>query len=181
EPPRITEPEKDVEVSVDEFESQSLTCSASGIPKPSITWKRETPTGQDIYRRWSACQHQPNEAIGTGNLMIIRNTSRECGGVYICEAMSSVLPNAIRKFHVKVRFPPEIHLDNDRLSQGLGKDTVLSCTISGFPKSLVYWEFNGKQISQASDIAEKYSVEVYEPEEEKVGILLTIKNLQYKD
>ncbi|RUS70162.1 hypothetical protein EGW08_022074 [Elysia chlorotica] len=98
EPPKVTFPAEDLEVNVPEFERVTLNCSASGTPPPRLTWKRPLP---------QADSH--NTVIGTGNVLIIHNTSRECGGLYF------------------------------------------------------------------------YSVDVYEPAEDQVGILLTIKDLRPDD
>ncbi|KAK3762088.1 hypothetical protein RRG08_037185 [Elysia crispata] len=170
EPPRITTPSQDSELNVPEFERVILNCTASGTPRPTITWKRQ-----------AEAKETKNEIIGTGNILIIHNTTRDCGGVYYCEAENSAHRTARRIFDIKVEFPPEIKLDNKRLGQAVGKETVLGCTISGRPKSLVYWEFKGQRIGTASYHNKKKSIDVYDSEEDEVRILLTIKDIEPQD
>ncbi|GFR68481.1 opioid-binding protein/cell adhesion molecule [Elysia marginata] len=149
-PPRITRPSHDKEINVPEFDKAELTCEAEGKPKPNISWTRQSHVETQAGSQ--------NIVIGTGETLIIHNASRECAGVYYCEADNGVLPSARRTFDVKVQFPPQIHLANKRLGQVLGKDTVLECIISGQPTSQVYWVFEGRQLDKATYERKKYQL-----------------------
>ena len=45
--------------------------------------------------------------------------------------------------------PPEIYLPNKKISQTLGKETILECTVAAFPHAVTLWMKDGKQITTA--------------------------------
>uniref|UniRef100_A0A2C9KMN0 Ig-like domain-containing protein n=1 Tax=Biomphalaria glabrata TaxID=6526 RepID=A0A2C9KMN0_BIOGL len=139
------------------------------MPKPTVTW----------YRK-SSVKGEPTDRIGTaGEILNIYNITRHCGGVYECEADNGVTPIATKATTVKVKFPPEVKVASDTISQAIGKDTILECTVTGYPHGEAFWEFGFKRLFTS----EKYMSEAssYIEEEQKLSIYLTIKNIQSSD
>ena len=73
--------------------------------------------------------------------------------------------------------PPEIHLLTKRMSQTLGKETILTCMISASPQAVGVWHKNGQKIE--SDW--KIRSEIYIESPHTVSLDLKIMNLEEKD
>jgi hypothetical protein len=124
-------------VSVNEFESASLQCTATGSPKPRIEWRRENnailPTGGIIYR---------------GNTMKIHSVKKEDRGTYFCVADNGVGKPAKRNVALEVEFPPNI-VDAPQekvISQAPGYEVLLTCSVESFPAAEIVWKQGDTQI-----------------------------------
>ncbi|XP_052281236.1 neuronal growth regulator 1-like [Dreissena polymorpha] len=72
---------------VTEGETVTLTCNASGVPPPGVSWFRT----------------RVRERIGSdGEILRIHNMSRDCGGTYECVADNGVGEKAIRRINIAV-------------------------------------------------------------------------------
>ncbi|CAL1534820.1 unnamed protein product [Lymnaea stagnalis] len=168
-PPRILTENEPSTITVREGEKATLTCNATGIPRPTVTW----------YRQPSA-KGDSRERIGyTGEILVIHNVTRFCGGVYECEAENGYPPSVKRATMVRVKFHPEVHVENKRLTQMVGKDTILECTVSGYPQAEAAWKFEDRQLSNT----EKYKLDIFTllEDETKLTLYLNIKDLQKSD
>ncbi|XP_060082755.1 limbic system-associated membrane protein-like [Ylistrum balloti] len=146
-----------------------LVCNATGVPPPTITWYRRTDENP-----------QGRERVGKeGEVLVIRNISRYCGGIYECMAFNGVPPAVQRQIEVKVQFKPEIRLLNKRIGQYLDKETMLECIITASPQGSNVWRFGNIQ----PDIKEgwKYQLEVFEDSKYTVSLTLRIKNVRPED
>ncbi|GFN88243.1 opioid-binding protein/cell adhesion molecule [Plakobranchus ocellatus] len=168
-PPSISSPPKDTHIDVREFERVTLTCNASGTPEPSIRWYRQ-PSKEG--------KQKTSQRVGDkGEILIIHNVTRDCGGQYQCVADNAVKPFAKRTWDVRVAFEPEVKLANRRLGQSLGKDTVLECVVKGYPQGSVFWSFNGRQVGSSK----KYKLEILQDNPSQLTLNLHIFNIQQED
>ncbi|KAK3602264.1 hypothetical protein CHS0354_017643 [Potamilus streckersoni] len=172
-PPRIIEEYSSGDVSVREREKVTLTCNATGVPPPEITWYK-------ILNGLSN-QDRARQQIGTpGEVLLIHNVTRECGGIYECEAFNGIEPAVARQMKVEVLFAPEVRVSSKRLGQYPGRETFLECDITANPHGFMYWEKDGVQLTMLNQ--EKYFVDLYTADIPDTKILsLRIKELTADD
>lgn len=73
-------------ITVNESNGITLFCNASGLPKPSITWKRKS-----------------GEILGSGEVLTISKINRNESGLYFCSASNGVLESALANSSVNVQ------------------------------------------------------------------------------
>ncbi|CAG5133985.1 unnamed protein product, partial [Candidula unifasciata] len=168
-PPRISASDNDGTVTVGEGEKATLTCNATGIPRPTVTWYRQP-----------SVRGEPIERIGfTGEILVIHNVTRFCGGQYECLAENGVSPSVRHTTVVRVKFPPEVSLANKRMGQAVGKDTILECVVTAYPQAEAAWMFGGNKLSHS----DKYKVDIYTQQDDDTKLILSliIKDIQKED
>ncbi|XP_055897710.1 lachesin-like isoform X2 [Biomphalaria glabrata] len=164
EPPRIIDHTFPIEVERPEGEAVDLFCNATGTPKPEISW----------YRIHKKAQY-PRERVGSvGELLQIKNISKNCADYYECVADNGVSPNAIQTFKVTVIYPPIVTLSNDRLNQHLGKGTALECYVNASPHGEVRWIRAGQKIPNDPN----YEVTLYDVTNEPETLIFGLKILK---
>ncbi|XP_033947808.1 hemicentin-1 [Pseudochaenichthys georgianus] len=119
----------------------TLSCEASGFPKPNIVWSKGR---QSLSRGRSSLQSDPD-----GYLQIL-HPSAEYAGIYICTATSPV-GYASREIQLSVNSMPKIvgvsgHDDLVKMAAEVGAEVVLPCEAQGSPSPLVTWSRNGHPI-----------------------------------
>ena len=72
---------------------------------------------------------------------------------------------------------PEISMPNERISQSVGKETILECVITAFPQAYNVWKKDGNIIASTS----KYRIEAFEEGDNTLTLSLRIRNIQPKD
>ncbi|XP_039085354.1 hemicentin-2 [Hyaena hyaena] len=115
-----------------------LSCAASGIPRPSITWQKEglsIPAGART------------QALPGGQLRIL-HASPEDSGNYFCIAQNSA-GSAFGKTRLVVQVPPVIETGLSDVSTTEGSHTLLPCSASGSPEPTITWEKDGQPVSGA--------------------------------
>lgn len=169
-PPYIIDQYSSDDMTVQEGDTVTLVCNATGLPQPEVTWFR-----------YDAESRQPRERIGTpGEVLIIHNVSRECAGIYVCEANNGVKDIQKREISLVVQFSPEVYLPAARLGQHPGRETFLQCEVTAHPHGAMYWERNGFNL--ASDRSGKFNVEIFNSDYEQKKILsLRIKEIGEED
>ncbi|XP_029776920.1 hemicentin-2, partial [Suricata suricatta] len=136
-----------------------LSCVASGIPRPRVTWQKE---GLSIPAGAST------QLLPSGQLRILR-ASPEDSGNYFCIAQNSA-GSAVGKTRLVVRVPPMIETGLPDVSATEGSPALLPCSASGSPEPTVTWEKDGQPVSGAEG---KFTVQ---PSGE-----LLVKNLESQD
>ncbi|XP_039417870.1 hemicentin-2 [Corvus cornix cornix] len=118
-------------VSVSLQGSLMLTCEATGIPEPTVTWF------------WDGSPVTPSEhthVLSGGWLLRLTHAQAQDGGHYSCLA-SNVAGEARRHFHVEVLVPP--HIENageeDTFKVPEGHPVTWSCLASGNPQPKITW------------------------------------------
>ncbi|XP_063433286.1 protein CEPU-1-like [Mytilus trossulus] len=167
-PSKFVRDEQRDEVITREGATVTLTCNATGIPTPNITW----------FRRESNEEEHPEQVGTVGEVLIIYNISRHCGGMYECMAFNGVYPAISKTIKVEVQFKPEITIRNKRLGQCESKETMLECIVTASPQGDNYWKRGQNEISKNEY---GYRVEVYRENEYTVSISLRILNVKNDD
>ncbi|KAL3866522.1 hypothetical protein ACJMK2_043815, partial [Sinanodonta woodiana] len=172
-PPRIIEEYSSKDVSVRENEKVTLTCNATGVPPPEITWYK--------ISNGLSNQDRARVQISTpGEILLIHNITRECGGIYECEAFNGIEPAVARHMKVEVLFAPEVRVASKRLGQYPGRETFLECDITANPHGVMYWEKDGIQLTLLNQ--DKYFLDLYTADIPDTNILsLRIKELTTDD
>uniref|UniRef100_A0A8C9R6U4 Hemicentin-1 n=1 Tax=Scleropages formosus TaxID=113540 RepID=A0A8C9R6U4_SCLFO len=161
-PPSITQGPTNMTVTVNV--QTTLSCEATGIPKPSVTWKKNdrllnTDQNQNMYR-----------LLSSGSLVVIAPTVEDTA-LYEC-IVSNEAGQDQRVIKLTVQVPPFIadeptELVVSRLSPG-----IISCTASGVPEPILLWSKDGARLPQQGDgfrILPSGSVEIFAAELSHTG------------
>ncbi|XP_078314748.1 opioid-binding protein/cell adhesion molecule homolog isoform X5 [Crassostrea virginica] len=167
-PPTILD-SSSTDLTAKEGDKVTLTCNVTGIPRPTVQWFRKPHAD-------SRDQHKERVGIN-GEILIIHNISRYCDGIYECVAFNDVPPAVNRVISVMVEFPPEVWLDNRRMGQSRGKETILECKVTAFPQGVTVWRYQGQDLINS----DKYRVEVYQDRGHMVILSVRIVNLTRED
>lgn len=167
-PPDINEYWSSSNQVVKEGSTVQLICNATGMPLPEITWFRKS-----VYN-----PIEKKDALGSpGEILVIHNITRYCDGIYECVASNGVGDVVSKEINVEVQFPPEVRLLTKKISQRIGKETILTCMISASPQAVGIWLLQGKPI----EASWKIRTEVYEESPHTVSLNLRIMNLEDTD
>ncbi|CAL4070989.1 unnamed protein product, partial [Meganyctiphanes norvegica] len=130
----------DLEVS--EGAPARLSCEATGVPQPTITWRREDHNliRVDDDKEEAASSHD------TGGALVWDRVSREDAGAYLCIAKNGVPPSVSKRVKLLVRFPPEVTTPDSLLGVPLGSNVTLTCRVLGFPLPGVHWVRDGAEL-----------------------------------
>ncbi|XP_071168293.1 limbic system-associated membrane protein-like isoform X2 [Mytilus edulis] len=112
-----------------------------------------------------------------GEYLIIHNISRYCDGIYECVAFNDVPPAVNKDIKVEVEFPPEIQLQNRRIGQFPGRETILECQITAFPNNYNVWRFKGKDLKTTT----KHRIEIYNDGNHRMTLSLRVMDITYAD
>ncbi|XP_071510242.1 limbic system-associated membrane protein-like [Diadema antillarum] len=132
-------------LSYNESDTAYLTCNATGEPKPTIAWFRETSTGKlDKI----ILKENTNDVL-TANLT---NITREQSGKYRCEALNPSGPMVYEIVELEVQYAPSVVLNgSNEVSRAPGQDAYLKCDVTAFPPPVVYWMKNFTRLPPASN------------------------------
>ncbi|XP_052699041.1 lachesin-like [Crassostrea angulata] len=123
-------------------ETVKLWCNATGYPEPTVTWYacQQTRYGEKL------------ESIGiSGNMLGIRNISRNCNTIYQCQAINSyrMKKPVAKNITLRVHFFPDVfvgiklndkEISNSGFIFGRKKDRLaLSCSVYAVPPANVAW------------------------------------------
>lgn len=123
---------------INENEPAMLTCTASGIPRPVITWSKIS----DSLPVHSAVSE------ASGSLIIDHVTSNDAG-IYICKA-TSILGTAEKYVTLQVNYRPMISLEKGPIKVVNGHNVTLpKCHVSGHPKPRITWSKVSGNLSQS--------------------------------
>jgi len=123
-------------VVVNELEAARLECTATGAPRPKISWRRSDnailPTGGLIFK---------------GSVLKIHSVKKEDRGTYFCVADNGVGEAAKRAVALEVEFAPVIDLleSNANVRKRQGCPVQLDCPVEAYPAATVVWVHNGIQ------------------------------------
>lgn len=122
-----------------------LVCTAKGVPRPRIVWRREG--GVKIRVKNSQHQHRTqHRLVDTWNsdTLEIHRVRREDMGAYLCIANNDVPPAVSRRIYLHVQFPPSILPGLSVLGSAAGNPLTLECIVESYPKSFVVWSIGDK-------------------------------------
>ncbi|XP_052791506.1 opioid-binding protein/cell adhesion molecule-like [Mya arenaria] len=146
-PAHILNQESSRNMDVEEGRNVTLQCKATGVPQPNITW----------FRRPFIALESKEYLSPEGEKLHITDIQRFQAGVYVCLAYNGVPPAVTREMEVHVQYTPVVKLLNTRLGQSLGKETILECSVTSYPRARIAWIKNGMSIKHSY----KYRLELY--------------------
>ncbi|KAJ0032742.1 hypothetical protein NQD34_002823 [Periophthalmus magnuspinnatus] len=135
-PPSISEGRTNVTVTVNV--QTTLSCEATGIPKPTVSWRKNG-------RLINTDQNQ-NMLLSSGSLVVIAPTVEDTA-VYEC-VVSNEAGEDSRYVNLTVHVPPSIADEPTELVVTRLSPVVIACTASGVPEPTIHWSKDGKKLSQ---------------------------------
>ncbi|XP_070817740.1 hemicentin-1 [Chaetodon trifascialis] len=135
-PPSIADGRTNVTVTVNV--QTTLSCEATGIPKPTVSWMKNgrainTDQNQNMYR-----------LLSSGSLVVIAPTVEDTA-VYEC-AVSNEAGEDFRSINLTVHVPPSIADEPTELVVTRLSPVVIACTASGVPEPTIYWSKDGMKL-----------------------------------
>ncbi|XP_063057327.1 hemicentin-1 isoform X2 [Engraulis encrasicolus] len=119
----------------------TLSCEATGIPKPTVSWTRNgrplhTDHNQNMYR-----------LLSSGSLVVIAPTVEDTG-VYECTVTNEAGQDN-RTITLTVQVPPSIADEATELVVNRLSPVVIGCTASGVPEPSVHWTKDGLRLANS--------------------------------
>ncbi|XP_078379477.1 uncharacterized protein LOC144662528 isoform X2 [Oculina patagonica] len=121
-------------VTVNETNTIVVSCAASGIPTPSISWKK--------YVQGTAVSKDPNT----------QSSDRKDAGMYVCTASNGVGQDMMAKVYVIVQYPTTIkEATTSAAKSWVGQTVLLKCVSDGVPTpTLTWYKPDGSQIKRVT-------------------------------
>ncbi|XP_044123231.1 hemicentin-1 isoform X1 [Neovison vison] len=138
EPPHINGSEEPAEISVIVNNPLELTCFASGIPTPKITWMKD---GRPLP------QTDQVQTLGGGAVLRISSAQVEDTGRYTCLA-SSTAGDDDKEYLVRVHVPPNIAGTDESQDFTVlrNRQVTLECKSDAVPPPVITWLKNGERL-----------------------------------
>ncbi|XP_028442534.1 hemicentin-1 isoform X1 [Perca flavescens] len=135
-PPSIAESRTNVTVTVNV--QTTLSCEATGIPKPTVRWMKNgrvinTDQNENMYR-----------LLSSGSLVVIAPTVEDTA-VYEC-VVSNEAGQDSRFINLTVHVPPSIADEPTELVVTRLSPVVIACTASGVPVPTIHWSKDGMKL-----------------------------------
>ncbi|XP_056022847.1 opioid-binding protein/cell adhesion molecule homolog isoform X5 [Ostrea edulis] len=193
-PPEILDTSSN-DLTTKEGDTVTLTCNVTGIPRPTVQWFRKPHADSQEHHKervkTTTHGHYGNQlsddhclytvshrGVGiNGEILIIHNVSRYCDGIYECVAFNDVPPAVNRVISVMVEFPPEVWLNNKKMSQSLGKETILECKVTAFPQAVSVWRFENVFLANSL----KHRIDIYKDKGHTIILSVRIMNITKED
>lgn len=142
-----------------------MQCYANGYPQPTISWRRN---------KNSLIPIDGGVAIHRGNVLNLKNVTRDDRGTYYCVADNGVSPGARRGISVEVEFKPVVRVGQMRYEQALQYDADLHCSVEAFPSPSISWIKDGVELSNN----QHYSVAIFDTSDEFSQTTLRVKKIE---
>ncbi|TMS20257.1 Hemicentin-1, partial [Larimichthys crocea] len=135
-PPSIADGRTNVTVTVNV--QTTLSCEATGIPKPTVSWMKNgrainTDQNQNMYR-----------LLSSGSLVVIAPTVEDTA-LYEC-VVSNEAGEDSRFINLTVHVPPSIADESTELVVTRLSPVVIACTASGVPEPTIHWSKDGMKL-----------------------------------
>ncbi|XP_061739556.1 hemicentin-1 [Nerophis ophidion] len=137
-PPSIIDGRTNVTVTVNV--QTTLSCEASGIPRPSVSWMKNgrainTDQNQNMYR-----------LLSSGSLVVIAPTVEDTA-LYEC-VVSNEAGEDSRAINLTVQVPPSIADEPTELVITRLSPVVIACSASGVPEPTIHWSKDGVKLPE---------------------------------
>uniref|UniRef100_A0A3Q1DF57 Immunoglobulin superfamily, member 9Bb n=1 Tax=Amphiprion ocellaris TaxID=80972 RepID=A0A3Q1DF57_AMPOC len=127
--------------------SITLTCTAFGNPKPSVSWLREG----------SLMVSSAKYKVSDGSLTVLSIT-REDRGAYTCRAFSPQ-GEAIHTTRLLVQGPPFIVSPPENITVNISQDAFFTCQAEAYPRNLTYtWFWEEDNVFFKNDLKRRVSI-----------------------
>uniref|UniRef100_A0AAZ3SJS1 Hemicentin 1 n=1 Tax=Oncorhynchus tshawytscha TaxID=74940 RepID=A0AAZ3SJS1_ONCTS len=135
-PPSISRGPTNITVTVNV--QTTLSCEATGIPKPTVSWTKNGQTlntdhNQNMYR-----------LLSSGSLVVIAPTVEDTAE-YEC-VVSNEAGEEARAIQLTVQVPPSIADEATELVVSRLSPLVIGCTASGVPEPMLHWSKDGMKL-----------------------------------
>ncbi|XP_049693037.2 lachesin isoform X2 [Helicoverpa armigera] len=165
--------------SAQEGGSIRLTCTATGVPPPTVLWRREH--NRPIVFRHDGGRERKVVDSHRGETLELAHVQRTDMGAYYCIASNGIPPTISRRYHVEVHFIPQVKVTNQLVGAPLGSDVELQCFIEASPKAMNSWYREDALLSDKLTENPKLRVSETIMNEYSLWINLTIKSLAPAD
>ncbi|XP_026228021.1 protein turtle homolog B [Anabas testudineus] len=127
--------------------SITLSCTAFGNPKPSVTWLREG----------NLMVSNAKYKVSDGSLTVLSIT-REDRGAYTCRAFSPQ-GEAIHTTRLLVQGPPFIVSPPENITVNISQDAFFTCQAEAYPRNLTYtWFWEEDNVFFKNDLKRRVSI-----------------------
>ncbi|XP_073791472.1 protein turtle homolog B isoform X12 [Danio rerio] len=127
--------------------SITLSCTAFGNPKPSVSWLREGNPVQDSTKY----------KVSDGSLTLV-SISREDRGAYTCRAYSEQ-GEAVHTTRLLVQGPPFIVSPPENITVNISQDAFFTCQAEAYPGNLTYtWFWEEDNVFFKNDLKRRVSI-----------------------
>ncbi|KAG5892011.1 hypothetical protein JTB14_024451 [Gonioctena quinquepunctata] len=134
----------------------TLTCKATGYPKPDISW------------------HLGSERLGIhGETLTIPDLKVENAGVYRCLADNKVSEPSHHHIEIHIEHEPIVKIEKYLVSSDRGEEAELTCTVDAYPTAHIVWKRNGENIVSN----DKHNIKLIRHERVHESVLI-ISNLE---
>ncbi|XP_058821095.1 neurotrimin-like [Topomyia yanbarensis] len=131
-PPDILDHKTSQDMTVPEGSNISLACVATGVPEPSIVWKRAGEKALAVMENSGITTHD-------GSVLNIYNIQRHNAGAYHCIASNGVSPTVSKRIMVTVDFAPIVRVPIRQYTAEIGQRVSLECFAESHPDPITYW------------------------------------------
>ncbi|XP_068082320.1 uncharacterized protein [Anabrus simplex] len=156
--------------------SVHLRCKATGVPKPTVMWRRED--GRNIVLRHEGGREKQSMKSYDGETLLLSSIQRTDMGAYLCISTNGVPPSVSKRFIVQVHFHPLIKVSNQLVAAPVGSDVVIQCYVEASPRAMNSWlKDTGEKLLEGT----KYVMEEAMLSDYALLMNLTIRNLEKRD
>ncbi|XP_049871179.1 lachesin-like [Pectinophora gossypiella] len=158
-----------------------LTCSATGVPPPTVMWRREH--NKPIVFRAEGGKERKVVSNHKGESLELSHVLRTDMGAYYCIASNGIPPTVSRRYHVQVHFIPQVKVSNQLVGAPLGSELQLQCYIEAAPKAMNSWYREDGKSLVSDKLLDNAKLRVTETvvNEYALWMNLTIKSLAPSD
>ncbi|XP_022253428.1 Down syndrome cell adhesion molecule-like protein 1 isoform X2 [Limulus polyphemus] len=124
-----------------------IDCSANGLPKPKITWKKsESNEPADYTPIYNSHKHTlyPNGSL------LIHSASKDEEGYYVCEARNGYGTNLNKLINLTVNQPPIFNVKFRSHSVQKGQSVDIPCVVAGDQPIKFTWLKDGLTLTNSS-------------------------------
>ncbi|XP_059470073.1 lachesin-like [Neocloeon triangulifer] len=176
-PPDILDKESSEDGVALEGGTVQIKCVATGLPEPTVTWRRED--SKSIVLRQDGSREKQVVRTVEGEVLLLTNVVRSDMGNYLCIASNGVPPSVSRRFAVNVHFHPMIKVSNQLVAAPAGSDVTVQCYVEASPKAMNSWHRDtGEKLMEN---ANKYVIAENAITPYSLYMNLTIRNLEKRD
>ncbi|XP_070065055.1 neurotrimin [Drosophila virilis] len=136
-PPDIVDYQTSQDVVRASGQNVTLTCSATGVPQPTITWRREE--NAPLWLPTDDNEQEREIYSLEGQNLTLWQLQRAHMGAYLCIASNGVPPTVSKRIMLVVNFAPTIWTRYDTIYVGLGQKLTLECISESQPASINFW------------------------------------------